>query len=182
MPTHGRVASRANAISPPTAGLGLCPATCKVIDHVVDIWTNRGEVDFSLKVARNAPPSGRVAHSYTWGARVELQAGDWWRRSSYRGLLGWRGAQLSVRGDRGRPVLYDLIFFLRSGGLKWRSSNRVLPGLAGWGLGLRDTRWSRNWRGFRQARRPWRGRNGRWGHRARRQRRFDALGLLMGPS
>ena len=82
MPTHGRVASCANAVSPPTAGFDLCPATCKVIDHVVDIWTNRGEVDFSLKVAGNAPPSGRVVHSYTWGARVELKVEDWGRRSS----------------------------------------------------------------------------------------------------
>ena len=32
-----------------------------VIDHVVDIWTNRGEVDFSLKVARNALPWGGSA-------------------------------------------------------------------------------------------------------------------------
>ena len=78
-------------------------------------------------------------HSYTWGIRVELKVGDKGRRSSYRGLLGWHGAQLSFGGDWGSLAFHDLIVLLRSGGLRWRSSNRVLSGLAGWELGFRDT-------------------------------------------
>ena len=95
MPAHGCVASGANAVSPPTAGFNLSPATCKVIHHVVDTWANLVDVDFSLEVARNAPPTGGVVHSYTWSARVEFKVGDRGRRCSNRGLLGWRETQLS---------------------------------------------------------------------------------------
>ena len=58
MPAHGCVASGANAVSPLTASLNLGPATCKVIHHVVDVWADLIDVDFSLEVVRNAPPTG----------------------------------------------------------------------------------------------------------------------------
>ena len=144
------------------------------------IRTNGGDVDLPLRVAGDAPPSGGVVHSYAWGIRVELKVGDWGRRSSYRGLFGLSGAQLSFRRDRRRYVLYDFVL-LRSGGLRWWSSNRMLPSRDGLGLGLTGARRSRSRRGFRYARLPWLGRNGRRSFHTRRQCRLGALGLLFSP-
>ena len=160
MPTHGRVARGADAVPPPTTSLELRPATREVIDRVVDIRTNGGDIDFPLKVAGNAPASGRVVHSYARGTRVEPTVGDWGRKSSYRGLFGLGGTRLSFGRDRRRDVLYYFVF-LRGRGLRWRSSNWVLPGREGLGLGFGRTRRSRSRRSFRHAWLPWLGRNGR---------------------
>ena len=65
MPAHGHVASGANAVPPPAASFNLGPATRKVIGHVVYVGTDFVDVNFPLVVARNAPPTGRVVHSYT---------------------------------------------------------------------------------------------------------------------
>ena len=140
MPMHGCVASGADAVPPPTTRLEFRPATREVINHVVDIRTNGGDVDLPLKVAGNAPPFGGAVHSYAWSIRVELKVGGLGRMSSYRGLLGWGGRQLSLGRDWRRDVLYDLVFLLRSRGLRWRSSNRVLPSREGLELGFRGTR------------------------------------------
>jgi len=96
MPAHGCVASGANAVSPLAASFNLGPAARKVAGHVVYVGTDLVDVDFPLVVARNAPPTGRVVHPYTWSISIELEVGETGRRCSYRGGAPIGGSVLHI--------------------------------------------------------------------------------------
>ena len=99
MPLHGIVASGADAVSPPAAGFNLGPTIRKVINHIVYVRTDIVEIDFSLVVARNAPSTGGVGHSYIGSVIVELEVQDARRRCSYWELFSPCGTQIRFGRD-----------------------------------------------------------------------------------